>query len=134
MILKGVTIGDNVIVGASVVANDASSLLQQLTIAIEEEITVDKLNDMKENFLDLKDELVENLKNKVVLLNKDLAIYKEKLNALNPKKVLQRGYSISMNESGQVIDSVNKINLGDKIVTVLGDGKVESRVTGKEEN
>ena len=37
---------DNKLVGASIVANDASSLLQQLTIAIEEEISLDKLNDI----------------------------------------------------------------------------------------
>ena len=37
---------DNKIVGASIVANDASALLQQLTIAINSEITLDKLNDI----------------------------------------------------------------------------------------
>lgn len=37
---------DNKIIGASVVANDASSLLQQLTIAIEAETYIDKLEDI----------------------------------------------------------------------------------------
>lgn len=37
---------ENKIVGASIVANDASSMLQQLAIAINTEISIDKLNDI----------------------------------------------------------------------------------------
>lgn len=114
---------------------DIREIRQNLSYALDDmkEAIVDKLSDMKENFADLSEELTRNLRDRVVLVSKDLEVYKQQLAALNPKKVLQRGYSILMNEKGQVVDSIDKVQVGENIVTVLGNGKLTSTVTGKEE-
>jgi exodeoxyribonuclease VII large subunit len=51
-----------------------------------------------------------------------------RLNALNPKNVIQRGYSITYDQKGKVIRTVKDINEGDLLLTEFGDGKTESRV------
>ena len=54
---------------------------------------------------------------------------KEKLSALNPYQVLNRGYSISVDDSGKVIDSVEAVKAGQRIYTRAKDGIIESEVT-----
>jgi exodeoxyribonuclease VII large subunit len=56
-----------------------------------------------------------------------------RLEGLNPKSVLQRGYSISTSkETGRVIKSPDDIKLGDLLITELaGENLIESQVTKK---
>lgn len=93
----------------------------------------DKLEKMKQDYLDLKDNLNLSMKNRLLLLNKDIEKYKEKLSALNPKKVLSRGYSITLDEKGKIITDITSINESDKLITVLNKGKIISKVIKKEE-
>lgn len=53
---------------------------------------------------------------------------KERLEALNPTRVLSRGYSITYDKDGKVISNVNNINVGDILVTRLSNGEVTSTV------
>ena len=55
-----------------------------------------------------------------------------KLNALSPLNVLERGYGIAT-LNNKVVDSVNKVQVGDSIVLKLRDGSVTSQVTHKED-
>ena len=49
------------------------------------------------------------------------------LRLVGPEQVLQRGYSITCHKkTGQVIRSASQVRPGDKIVTRLADGQVES--------
>ncbi|MBN1124410.1 MAG: exodeoxyribonuclease VII large subunit [Sedimentisphaerales bacterium] len=51
-----------------------------------------------------------------------------KLQALNPRSVLQRGYSItSSRETGQVLVRDDQVEIGEVIVTELASGRIESR-------
>jgi exodeoxyribonuclease VII large subunit len=51
------------------------------------------------------------------------------LNAVGPQQVLRRGYSITtLKKSGTVIRSANDLKTGDRILTRLADGAVESTV------
>ena len=69
-------------------------------------------------------------KQKVILKNKKQAInlLHEKLVALNPSQILNRGYSITFNEKGEAIDNANKLDNGQIVVTQLAKGKFKSRV------
>ena len=69
-------------------------------------------------------------KQKVILKNKKQAInfLHEKLVALNPSQILNRGYSITFNEKGEAIDNANKLDDGQIVVTQLAKGKFKSRV------
>ncbi|MFV2003981.1 MAG: exodeoxyribonuclease VII large subunit [Gammaproteobacteria bacterium] len=50
------------------------------------------------------------------------------LNAISPLQTLERGYSITLNDKGKAIVSVEQINPGDTIETRLRDGRIISQV------
>jgi exodeoxyribonuclease VII large subunit len=52
----------------------------------------------------------------------------EKLLALNPTEILNRGYSITFNEKGEAVDDVANLNEGQLVTTQLAKGKFKSRV------
>jgi exodeoxyribonuclease VII large subunit len=62
-----------------------------------------------------------------------LTAQENRLAALNPKSVLKRGYSITMNErTGQVVRAAEDVELNDLLITELGDENlIESRVAEK---
>ncbi len=55
------------------------------------------------------------------------------LEAMSPLKVLTRGYSITY-AGEKVLSSVHDVKVGDRLETVLGDGRVAASVTGICEN
>src|SRR5690606_28764258 len=50
------------------------------------------------------------------------------LNALSPLAVLQRGYSITRTDAGEVIKEATQVKNGDTIVSKLAKGEVRSSV------
>jgi exodeoxyribonuclease VII large subunit len=65
-------------------------------------------------------------KNRVLLDN-----YKNQLQSLNPYNVLNRGYSMVFKDE-KLISSVNLIDIDDKLLVKLKDGKINSQVVSKE--
>ena len=92
-----------------------------------------RVDDMKENVDSSKEELKEVMQDMLYDLRKDLQAKKNQLEALNPKKILERGYSISMNKDGKVIQNIKDVNKGDKITTVVADGTITATVDETEE-
>ena len=72
-----------------------------------------------------------------VLNRKDLQItaQENRLAGLNPKSVLNRGYSITINKrTGQVVRTAGDVQVSDLLVTELaGENRIESKVTGIDE-
>ena len=87
------------------------------------------IKNKKNQIINLKKEICE--KQKTTILNKQglLKLIHEKLIALNPSEILNRGYSITFDENGKSIASAKKIAHGDLITTQLADGKIKSKVT-----
>ena len=56
---------------------------------------------------------------------------KIKLEALSPTKPLERGYSLTTNEDGKVITSINDISINQELKTALKDGIITSTVVKK---
>lgn len=56
-----------------------------------------------------------------------------KLEAMNPMSVLNRGYSIALN-NGKTVKSIEQIGIGDELKLVFSDGKIKCRVVEKENN
>ena len=56
-----------------------------------------------------------------------------KLDAMSPLKVLARGYAMAADERGEVVRSVNQVELGQRITVSLSDGKLSATVMNKEE-
>lgn len=61
-------------------------------------------------------------------LNLKLNNFEQQLISLSPKEILKRGYSITYNDKGKIIKSSKKLARGDRLVTQLSDGKVQSKV------
>ena len=113
---------------------DIREIEQKFAYSIEamKEAIVDKLENMKSDYQELKQALNETIETKIAFLSKDLEKYKEKLLALNPKGVLKRGYSISLDEDGNVIKDIKNVKIGQNIQTILENGKIVSTVKEKE--
>ncbi|MCQ2792311.1 MAG: exodeoxyribonuclease VII large subunit [Bacilli bacterium] len=90
----------------------------------------DELNEIKL----LKDNLNNAMKLYFSLKIGDLNTRKEKLQALNPSKVLNRGFAMIKAKNGKIIKKVNEINLGEEIETTMSDGKLYANVTRKEKH
>ncbi len=56
-----------------------------------------------------------------------------RLEALNPEKVLNRGYSITLTSDGKPLRSKKQLAVGDSIRTRLKDGIIVSKITEKED-
>ncbi|MFA5160342.1 MAG: exodeoxyribonuclease VII large subunit, partial [Candidatus Omnitrophota bacterium] len=52
-----------------------------------------------------------------------------RLNALNPLAILERGYSVSFNEKGDIVKNVRQLSVGDTLQTRLHKGSLVSKVT-----
>ncbi len=51
--------------------------------------------------------------------------------ALDPIRVLRRGYTLSVDSQGRILRRLSAVRLGDVVTTVLTDGQIRSRVTEK---
>ena len=58
----------------------------------------------------------------------------ERLNALNPLSILSRGYSVAEKESGEVISSVEQLQVGEHIRLFLSDGEVTAQILSRSSN
>lgn len=93
-----------------------------------------KVENMKDDVSSLYEELNESIREKIDYLNRELKARKDQLEALNPKKVLDRGYTISMTKDGKVLKSIKDVKQGESIVTSLNDGTINSTVNSVEAN
>ena len=55
-----------------------------------------------------------------------------KLDAMSPLKVLTRGYAMAQTQDGSVMRSVCQVELGERILVSLSDGKLSATVMRKE--
>ena len=51
-----------------------------------------------------------------------------KLDAMSPLKVLGRGYSMTLNEKGELIKTIHAVSVGEKLTVSLADGKAVTEV------
>jgi len=62
-----------------------------------------------------------------------LRYIEEKIKLLDPKNILKRGFSITF-KNGKVLKTVESVEEGDLIETILFEGKLTSYVKRKEKN
>lgn len=68
--------------------------------------------------------LEQNLNNK----KHEIQRFKEKLKILSVNSTLKRGFSLTINNSGKTIKDINTLKQGDKITTILNNGKIISNI------
>lgn len=62
----------------------------------------------------------------------EVRVLERQLAAFNPLAVLNRGYSITLKEDGQVVRSPREVEVGERVETRVGQGRFESQVTKSE--
>ena len=87
----------------------------------------DKLSDMEETISSYKEELKEITNDKIDRLSLEIDNRKRQLLALNPKAILNRGYTITMDEEGNVINDLDGL-VNKRIKTVTMKGTITSKV------
>ena len=119
---------DRLIVNSKLNLNNKRSNFEIIKTQLESLSPLLGIKNNKSTVTNLFNSLSE--KQKVILKNKKQAInlLHEKLVALNPSQILNRGYSITFNEKGEAIDNANKLDDGQIVVTQLAKGKFKSRV------
>ena len=94
-----------------------------------------------DGYLKQRESSLELLKNRLVAAqNQNITRKKQqyiaavsKLDAMSPLKVLSRGYAMAQNQGGEVIRSLNQVEIGERIAVRLSDGTLFATVMNKEE-
>lgn len=109
---------------------DRREIEQRLEYAISDmkEALSSLLEDMKEKVNDAESLLSDTIKEKIEYYNSLVDLKKKQLEALNPRNVLSRGYSLTMDDKGHVVTSVEDIEVGNSVTIVLQDGQLTSKV------
>ena len=104
-------------------------------------LTSKKIMDSPLSFIEvLKEKLIETsnlLKDKInyVIIEKkgSLKLFESNLKNLNPYNVINRGYSLLINEKGSSISIINDVSKGEKIYSKIKDGELKLEVLEKNE-
>ena len=121
----------------SVMRKDLNGRISKLQARLDE-ISKKRCLSSPDVFFDDKRITLDNLANKLLdktvsLLNKkasSLGITCASLEALNPLKVISRGYSAVYTQKGKLIKSVKDVSVNDEIEFKTVDGSVSATVTG----
>lgn len=119
----------------------ASALNRQIRNARRHLDTLEKSASLQspEAYLQQKKQTLEYLKNRLVssenqIISRSSQRYvalTAKLDAMSPLKVLNRGYAMAEGENGEILRSVQQVQLGEHIRVHLGDGTVQATVMDK---
>ena len=94
---------------------------------------IEIVEEQKEDVSSLREDLENAIRDKIDYLKQEINNRDKQLEALNPRRVLSRGYSISQDESGKVVTSIKDIKPGQKVITTVNDGTIHSTVDKVEE-
>ena len=113
---------------------DQREIIQHLAYSLNdmEEAIKGRLEKMEEDLSSYKEDLNDSLLNLVKQQSQLLVHKKATLEALNPNNVINRGYSLTMDEEGHTVD-IKSIKKGQTIKTILKDGTISSTVIDVED-
>ena len=113
---------------------DQREILEHLLYAHNDmkEALQSRLEEMEEDLSSLKDSLTTGVINMIKQQTLLLEHKKATLEALNPNNVINRGYSLTVDENGRPIN-IKNIKKGLRIKTIIKDGVVDSEVIKVEE-
>ncbi|MAK16836.1 MAG: exodeoxyribonuclease VII large subunit [Gammaproteobacteria bacterium] len=119
---------DRLLVNNKLNFNNKRSNFQIIKTQLESLSPVMEIKNQKSMIINLFKSLLE--KQQTILRNKkqDMKLMQEKLIALNPSQILNRGYSITFNEQGEAVNNPDKLHDGEIVTTQLAKGKFKSRV------
>ena len=102
--------------------------LKLTTLALQAESPATKIIAESHSLNKLKESLLNGTNNIIFNQKSNFEILKEKLQTLNPNQILNRGYSITFDSSGNVITDSDAVTNGELIETKVQKGSIKSRV------
>lgn len=102
--------------------------LKFTALALQAESPATKIIAESHSLNKLKESLLNGTNNIIFNQKSNFEILKEKLQTLNPNEILNRGYSITFDSSGNVITDRNAVKDGELIETKVQKGSIKSRV------
>ena len=102
--------------------------LKLTALALQAESPATKIIAESHSLNKLKHSLLNGTNNIIFNQKSYFEILKEKLQTLNPNQILNRGYSITFDSSGNVITDSNSVADGELIETKVKKGSIKSRV------
>ena len=113
---------------------DQREIIQHLAYSLNdmEEAIKGRLDKMEEDLSSYKEDLNNSLLNLVRQQSQLLVHKKATLEALNPNNVINRGYSLTVDEEGHTVD-IKSVKKGQTIKTILKDGTINSTVIDVED-
>ena len=102
--------------------------LKLTALALQAESPATKIIAESHSLNKLKQSLLNGTNNIIFNQKSNFEILKEKLQTLNPNQILNRGYSITFDSSGNVVTDSNSVADGELIETKVLKGSIKSRV------
>ncbi|MGP1438574.1 MAG: exodeoxyribonuclease VII large subunit [Treponema sp.] len=82
-------------------------------------------------FNDAKEDLLRNMKERILEMKRYHMLLAERLNGLSPKDILKRGFSIVSNEKGQSITNAKDVKIDEKLKVMTYTGSFDVSVLSK---
>jgi exodeoxyribonuclease VII large subunit len=91
-------------------------------------LPLERVRDLERRLDDWDERLTRAVRQRVQQTQERAAALAARLETLSPLNVLGRGYSLTRNEAGQLIRDAAQVQPGDRLVTLLHQGRLVSRV------
>ncbi len=113
---------------------DRREIEEKLSFALQdmEESLKSRIQGMKDDLSSCKEDLDIKIRQLVNHYQELLAHKKVTLEALNPDNVINRGFSLTVDEEGKPVSDIKLVKKGQKIRTILKDGIINSEVIDTE--
>ena len=113
---------------------DRREIEEKLSFALQdmEESLKSRIQSMKDDLSSYKEDLDLEIRQLVSHYKELLAHKKVTLEALNPDNVINRGFSLTVDEEGKPVSDIKLVKKGQKIRTILKDGIINSEVIDTE--
>ncbi len=113
---------------------DRREIEEKLSFALQdmEESLKSRIQGMKDDLSSYKEDLDMEIRQLVSHYQELLAHKKATLEALNPDNVINRGFSLTVDEQGKPVSDIKLVKKGQKIRTILKDGVINSEVIDTE--
>jgi exodeoxyribonuclease VII large subunit len=102
--------------------------LKQLAMKLEYSSPKYQINQKRQLLSDAEQRLIVLIHNKLNDKKHQMELYIEKLEGLSPLRKLSKGYSMVLNSQGKVLNSIDKVKIGEKIQICVTDGDVTAQV------
>lgn len=91
-----------------------------------------KVSENQTNLALLKQRQLSAIKDVIDSSDEKLKIKMASLDALSPLSVLKRGYSITQNEKGEILHSIDQVKIDETVQIRLANGKLKAKILEKE--